>query len=118
MATRRDPSASPSEFAPEAAGAPAERDGLRVGGIDYTAFDHLATLVAVVEPDGKCVFEVDANGDAALTAGRSRAIREEVQAVALARLAKELPVSPSFLPQLFEDAAQPKAIRELAKRLA
>ena len=42
--------------APVAASAPAETDTLRVGGIDYTAFDHLATLVAVVEADGKCVF--------------------------------------------------------------
>ncbi len=55
--------------------------------------------------------------DVALAAGRSRAIRERVQAQSLQRLAKELPVTPSFLPQLFEDAAQPAAIRELAKRL-
>jgi anion-transporting ArsA/GET3 family ATPase len=55
--------------------------------------------------------------EAAINAGRSRAIRERVQAAALHRLAKELPVSPSFLPQLFEDAARPSAIRELAKRL-
>ena len=59
----------------------------------------------------------DAKGDIAITSGRSRAVREHVQAHALARLAKELPVSPSFLPQLFIDAAQPSAIRELAKRL-
>jgi len=56
--------------------------------------------------------------NAALQAGRSRALREDVQATALARLAKELPVPPSFLPQLFEDAAQPKAIRDLSKRLS
>lgn len=55
--------------------------------------------------------------DAAVMAGRSRALRERVQAHSLARLSKELPVSPSFLPQLFEDAAQPKAIKELAKRV-
>jgi len=54
---------------------------------------------------------------AAVIAGRSRALREKGQAASLARLSKELPVSPSFLPQLFEDAAQPSAIRELAKRL-
>ena len=42
--------------APDAAHAPSDRDALAAGGIDYTAFDHLATLVAVVEPDGKCVF--------------------------------------------------------------
>lgn len=57
-------------------------------------------------------------GAAAVAAGRSRALRERVQAASLARLAQELPVSPSFLPLLFEDAAQPHAIRELAKRLA
>ncbi len=54
---------------------------------------------------------------AAIAAGRSRALRERVQAASLQRLAQELPVSPSFLPLLFEDAAQPRAIRELAKRL-
>ena len=59
----------------------------------------------------------DMPGDAALAAGRSRAIRERVQAESLARLAAELPISPSFLPQLFEDAAQPAAIKELAKRM-
>ena len=51
MASRR----APPDTGPDVAGAPAEPDA-RVGGIDYTAFDHLATLVAVVEPDGKCVF--------------------------------------------------------------
>jgi anion-transporting ArsA/GET3 family ATPase len=60
---------------------------------------------------------IDAEGDAMLLAGRSRALREDVQAAALARLAKELPVSPSFLPQLFEDAATPEAIKQLAKRV-
>lgn len=55
--------------------------------------------------------------DAAIAAARSRAMRERVQAESLHRLATELPISPSFLPQLFEDAAQPAAIRELAKRL-
>lgn len=59
----------------------------------------------------------DPKGDIAIKAGRSRALREDVQAHALARLAKELPVSPSFLPQLFTDAAQPAAIRELSKRV-
>jgi anion-transporting ArsA/GET3 family ATPase len=59
----------------------------------------------------------DAPPDAAIRAGRSRAIHERTQAAALHRLSEELPVSPSFLPQLFEDAAQPKAIRELARRL-
>lgn len=61
--------------------------------------------------------KTDPEGDAVLLSGRSRALREDVQAGALARLAKELPVSPSFLPQLFEDAATPHAIRELSKRV-
>jgi anion-transporting ArsA/GET3 family ATPase len=60
---------------------------------------------------------VPSAADSVVIAARSRAIRERVQAAALHRLAKELPVSPSFLPQLFEDAAQPKAIRDLAKRV-
>jgi anion-transporting ArsA/GET3 family ATPase len=56
-------------------------------------------------------------GDAAVMAARSRAMREDVQSAALERLATELPIPPSYLPQLFEDAARPKAIEELATRL-
>ena len=48
------PDAAP-EATPEAVHAGEAGRG-RVGGIDYSAFDHLATLVAVVEPDGRCVF--------------------------------------------------------------
>lgn len=59
----------------------------------------------------------DSAGEAALAAARSRASRERVQAESLSRLAAELPISPSFLPQLFEDAAQPSAIKDLSKRL-
>jgi anion-transporting ArsA/GET3 family ATPase len=72
-----------------------------------------ATLEGLVLPSGKTM----SPGDAALSAGRDRATRERVQAESLARLSKELPVSPSFLPLLFEDAANPAAIRELAKRV-
>jgi anion-transporting ArsA/GET3 family ATPase len=54
---------------------------------------------------------------AVLASAKSRATRERTQAEALHRLSQELPISPSFLPQLFEDAAQPSAIRELAKRV-
>jgi anion-transporting ArsA/GET3 family ATPase len=53
----------------------------------------------------------------ALVAARDRATRETVQAESLARLSKELPVKPSFLPLLFEDAANPRAILELSKRV-
>lgn len=56
-------------------------------------------------------------GTSALDAAQSRAVRERVQADSLARLAKELPIKPAFFPLLFEDAAQPKAIHDLAKRL-
>jgi anion-transporting ArsA/GET3 family ATPase len=60
-------------------------------------------------------------GTSALAAACSRATRERVQTESLARLAKELPVerfgSPAFFPLLFEDAARPAAIKELAKRL-
>lgn len=56
-------------------------------------------------------------GDAALAAARDRAMRERVQSESLARLSKELPITPAFLPLLFEDAAKPSAIRDLAKRI-
>ncbi len=56
-------------------------------------------------------------GEAALVAGRDRAVRERVQAESLARLSKELPLPPAFLPLLFGDAANPAAIRELSKRV-
>jgi anion-transporting ArsA/GET3 family ATPase len=55
--------------------------------------------------------------EAALLAGRDRSVRETSQAESLARLSRELPVKPAFLPLLFEDAATPRAIRELAKRV-
>ncbi len=55
--------------------------------------------------------------DAVLLAGRDRATRERVQAESLGRLSRELPVPPAFLPLLFEDAAKPEAIRQLAKRV-
>jgi anion-transporting ArsA/GET3 family ATPase len=56
-------------------------------------------------------------GNAAIEAARARATREDVQAHSLARLSKELPRQPSFLPLLFEDAATPSAIADLAKRI-
>jgi len=62
-------------------------------------------------------FDVHTPGDAALYASRDRAARERVQAESLNRLSRELPVAPSFIPLLFEDAANPDAIRRLAKRL-
>jgi anion-transporting ArsA/GET3 family ATPase len=62
-------------------------------------------------------FEVRTPGDAAVLAARDRAIRERLQAESLNRLSRELPVEPAFLPMLFEDAANPEAIRQLAKRV-
>jgi len=38
----------------------------RAEGLDYAAFDALATLVAVVEPDGRCLF---ANSELEAVAG-------------------------------------------------
>jgi two-component system nitrogen regulation sensor histidine kinase GlnL len=55
MFTRRAPPA-PAPAAAVPADSCADAATLRASGIDYTAFDHLATLVAVVEADGKCVF--------------------------------------------------------------
>lgn len=56
-------------------------------------------------------------GLAAIVAGHDRATRERVQAEALSRLASELPRQTTYLPMLFEEAAQPSAIRELAQRI-
>jgi anion-transporting ArsA/GET3 family ATPase len=56
-------------------------------------------------------------GTSALDASRDRAVRERVQADSLARLAKDLPIKPAFFPLVYADAATPKAIEELAKRL-
>jgi anion-transporting ArsA/GET3 family ATPase len=56
-------------------------------------------------------------GQSAVAAGRDRATRERVQAESLNRLSRELPVPPTFLPLLMEDAARPDAIRRLARRV-
>ncbi|MCL2447406.1 MAG: ArsA family ATPase [Polyangiaceae bacterium] len=56
-------------------------------------------------------------GEAALLAGQNRAAREALQAESLNRLSRSLPVTPSYLPMLFEDAARPEAIRKLVKRI-
>jgi anion-transporting ArsA/GET3 family ATPase len=64
--------------------------------------------------EGLSAFEVRTPGDAALYASRERAARERMQAESLNRLSRELPVLPSLIPLLFEDAANPDAIRRLA----
>jgi anion-transporting ArsA/GET3 family ATPase len=61
--------------------------------------------------------EVHAPGEAALWAGRDRATRERLQAEAMNRLSRELPVAPSFLPLIFDEASTPEIIRQLAKRV-
>jgi anion-transporting ArsA/GET3 family ATPase len=67
--------------------------------------------------EGLSPFEVRTSGDAALYASRERAARERMQAESLTRLSRELPAVPSLIPLLFEDAANPDAIRRLAKRV-
>jgi anion-transporting ArsA/GET3 family ATPase len=62
-------------------------------------------------------FEPEGPGDAAILAARDRAARERLQADSLSRLSRELPIAPAFLPLLFEEAATPEAIRQLAKRV-
>jgi uroporphyrinogen-III synthase len=52
-----------------------------------------------------------------LRIARDRAIRERVQADSLARLSRELGTQPLILPLLTQDAANPDAIRQLAKLL-
>ena len=56
--------------------------------------------------------------DTLLAAGRTRAVRERVQAESIARLTRALPRKPEFLPYILGDAATPAAIEELAKRIA
>ena len=63
------------------------------------------------------VDETPTRGDAAIAAGCNRAARERLQAESLNRLSRELAAPTCFLPLLFKDAAQPDAIRELAKRM-
>jgi anion-transporting ArsA/GET3 family ATPase len=62
-------------------------------------------------------FEPEGPGDAAILAARDRAARERLQADSLSRLSRELPIAPAFLPLLFEEAATPEAIRQLARRV-
>jgi anion-transporting ArsA/GET3 family ATPase len=62
-------------------------------------------------------FRMITRGDAAIATGRDRAIRERAQAQSLERLLRELAVPPIFLPLLMEDAANPEAIRSLARRV-
>jgi anion-transporting ArsA/GET3 family ATPase len=50
-------------------------------------------------------------GDAALAAGRDRAIRERLQSEMIAQLVRELSVRPRLLPLLFDEATGPSALR-------
>jgi anion-transporting ArsA/GET3 family ATPase len=67
--------------------------------------------------EGAPRFPLRAPGDAALLAARDRATRERLQGESMNRLSRELPVAPSFLPLLLEDASTPESIRKLAKRV-
>jgi anion-transporting ArsA/GET3 family ATPase len=73
--------------------------------------DERASLLAATRAEGP-------GADAAISASQARSTRENVQAESLGRLARALSHVPtSFLPLLFEDAACPRAIKDLAKRV-
>jgi len=67
--------------------------------------------------DGKTLASAQSPEDVALASAAYRAVREEVQARSLARLSQEASEPKIYLPYLFEDAATPRAIEELSKRL-
>jgi len=67
--------------------------------------------------EGAPPFAGPSPGDVALDAARGRATRERLQADSMGRLSRELPVAPSFLPLLLDDASAPDALRQLAKRV-
>jgi anion-transporting ArsA/GET3 family ATPase len=62
-------------------------------------------------------FEPKNSGDSAVLAGKSRATRERVQAEMIARLARDIPVHPIFLPLLMGEATGPDALAKLAARV-
>jgi anion-transporting ArsA/GET3 family ATPase len=75
--------------------------------------DERAALIGARVPD-------EEGAVAAIVAGQARATRENVQSESLARLSQASAlahVPSSFLPLLFEDAAAPDAISQLAKRM-
>jgi len=67
--------------------------------------------------EGLPPFEAHTPAEGALSAARERATRERLQAESLNRLSRELTVPAAFLRMLLEDAANPEAIRQLAKRV-
>ncbi|MBV9947437.1 MAG: anion-transporting ATPase, partial [Myxococcales bacterium] len=67
--------------------------------------------------EGLGAIEVVRPGEAALAAGRDRAMRERMQAECLERLRRELGLELLFLPLLMEDAARPDGIRRLARKV-
>jgi anion-transporting ArsA/GET3 family ATPase len=87
-------------------------DRIVVNGVLPSLFSHAErAALAALGPLG------DGPGDAALGAAWMRASRETMQAESLARVSKELGVTPVQLPLLFEDAATHEGVRELAKCL-
>jgi anion-transporting ArsA/GET3 family ATPase len=80
-----------------------------------------AVMPSIFSPDERArlealgPIEIQRPGDAALMASKDRATRERMQAESVVRLSRELRAPTSFLPLLFEEAANPNAIRVLAR---
>ncbi|MGH7440081.1 MAG: ArsA family ATPase [Polyangiaceae bacterium] len=118
------PEEMPTTETVELAGALSEL-GLRVGRIVVNCV--LPKLFSDAERasfEGLPEWQRDAGPGAALSPAervvyeaKDRAAREHIQAESLQRLTRALPVKPSFLPLLFDDAATPAALRELSKRV-
>jgi anion-transporting ArsA/GET3 family ATPase len=114
------PEEMPTTETIELAGALSEL-GLRVGRIVvncvlprlFSDAEH-ALLEALPEQDSRAPKSA---AERVVYEAKDRAAREHVQAESLQRLMRALPVKPAFLPLLFEDAANPAALRELARRV-
>jgi hypothetical protein len=71
-------------------------------------------LEAIPEPPAGATLSA---AEAVVYAAKDRAAREHIQAESIQRLTRALPLEPSVLPLLFEDASTPSAIRELSTRV-
>ncbi len=78
--------------------------------------EHLA-LESLAPAGGPGAAAAPSAADAVVFAAKDRAAREHVQAESMQRLARALPVKPTILPLLLEDAATPRALRDLAARV-
>jgi anion-transporting ArsA/GET3 family ATPase len=114
------PEEMPTTETIELAGALSEL-GLRVGRIVvncvlprlFSDAEH-AALEALPEADS---WAPKTPAERVVYEAKDRAAREHIQAESVQRLTRALPVKPVFLPLLFEDAATPAALRELARRV-